>query len=104
MSVANNSIESFVIEIRRKMIALYLVAVVMGLLLILGVYERTTAMYKAAVQLKGPGILLPIIGNCYVVLRYTASKCAVIVLNVLVYNNVCCSLRIQGFPETSDSF
>lgn len=73
---------SFVIEIRRKMIALYLVAVVVGLLLVLGVYERTTALYKAAVQLNGPGILFPIIGNSYIVLKYTASECAVIVQNV----------------------
>lgn len=56
------------------MVAAILIAVVLVLLLALGLYERTTAMYKAAAQLNGPGFLLPLIGNSYGVLSYSAGK------------------------------
>lgn len=53
---------------------------IVAILFALGAYERTTKGYKAAIKLSCPGVLLPIIGNSYVVLRYTASKSEIYVL------------------------
>lgn len=80
------------------------------LLVALAAFERTTAMYKAVVQLSVNGILFPIIGNSYLLFPYTASKCCC--NQNCGYNNKCyCpvvflsfSLCIQGLPEASKPF
>lgn len=80
-----------------KMIAIiYLlgVMVVVVLLLALGIFERTTGMYKVAVAFNGPGYLLPIIGNSYVVWNYTAS----------MFTNILCIMCDQLKTECEYDF